>query len=421
MSRVTEQIRCQNCRAVNRLGAELCVQCGTRLMIVHVPSSARFAYDYHDPNDEHLLERVSLLENNLMRLAGKLDQTLDLLLKQAHTAHVDHALLETLIGVLGESGILNEVKLAQAWRQARALEEEQSNATQNRKNLRERILSNYDCEKSSAVIAHIREGFELLDGENTERGIRALERAASVAPDNPLLHAFLGKHFFRAGKQKLAHDYLSKAYEAQPEEDGSISLLLGLLCGDEGDVGRAKDLLYEAVIKVDSSFAAHYALGRLFVLEENWKEALAHFKKALAARPCPEAYYVVGLVHLHLNRNRLALRHLLKAAELDQSYAEAFYALGLAHVRLNEHEEAAKAFSAARSVDGRIEVDRGRVAGRRAKMKSNVKDGVNVNSLPPLLFQSSTGKAGKKAITGGDPRLAAVVREDALKSANSFD
>lgn len=96
------------------------MQCGTRLMIVHVPSSARFAYDYHDPNDEHLLERVSLLENNLMRLAGKLDQTLDLLLKQAHTAHVDHALLETLIGVLGESGILNEVKLAQAWRQARA-------------------------------------------------------------------------------------------------------------------------------------------------------------------------------------------------------------------------------------------------------------------------------------------------------------
>ncbi len=90
-------------------------------------------------------------------------------------------------------------------------------------------------------------------------------------------------------------------------------------------------------------------------------------------------------------------------------------------MRLNEHEEAAKAFSAARSVDGRIEVDRGRVAGRRAKMKSNVKDGVNVNSLPPLLFQSSTGKAGKKAITGGDPRLAAVVREDALKSANSFD
>ena len=421
MSRVSEQIRCQNCRAVNRLEAELCVRCGTRLMIVHVSSSARFAYDYHEQHDEHLLERVSLLENNLMRLAGKLEQALDLLLKQARTAHVDHALLETLIGVLGETGILNEVKLAQAWRQACARDEEQSNSTQNRKKLRERILSNYDREKSSAVVAHIREGFDLLDRENTARGIRTLERAASVAPDNPLLHAFLGKHFFRAGKQKLAHDYLSKAYESQSEEDGSVSLLLGLLCGDEGDVGRAKDLLYEAVLKVDSSFAAHYALGRLFVLEENWKEALAHFKKALAARPCPEAYYVVGLVHLHSNRNRLALRHLLKAAELDQSYAEAFYALGLAHVRLDEHEEAAKAFSAARCVDGRSGADAGKSANGRVKAKTNVKNGVNLGSLPPLLFQSSTGKAGKKVITGGDARLASVLREDALKSANEFD
>ncbi|MBA2339445.1 MAG: tetratricopeptide repeat protein [Pyrinomonadaceae bacterium] len=422
MSRVTEQIRCQNCQAVNRLGVELCARCGTRLMIVHVPSAARFAADYHDLHDEHLLERVSLLENNLMRLAGKLEQTLDLLLKQARTAHVDHALLETLIGVLGETGMLNEVKLAQAWRQACAREEGQANHAQNRQNLRARILSGDGGEKDAAVAAaHVREGFDFLDREQTARGIRALERAAAVAPDNHLLHAFLGKHFFRAGKQKLAHDYLTKAYEVQPEEDGSISLLLGLLCGDEGDVGRAKDLLYEAVIKVDSSFAAHYALGRLFVLEENWKDALAHFRKALAARSCPEAYYVVGLAYLHLNRNRLAIRHLLKAAEMDQSYAEAFYALGLAHLRLDEHKEATKAFSAARSVDPKSALDGGRIANQRTKPKDNIKDSIKPQSLPPLLFRSATGKTGKNVITGGDARLAALVREDALKSANDFD
>src|ERR1051325_5192495 len=55
---------CQKCLAANPLGQEFCARCGTRLMIVVEPSSARFeAGPASLSTDEHLLERISAAEN----------------------------------------------------------------------------------------------------------------------------------------------------------------------------------------------------------------------------------------------------------------------------------------------------------------------------------------------------------------------
>lgn len=94
------------------------MRCGTRLMLIVEPPAARF----EDTggvvsHEEHLLERISALENRLMRLTGKLEQTLDLLLKQAKNTYYDHALIDSLIRALSESGIVDEEKLHREWRE----------------------------------------------------------------------------------------------------------------------------------------------------------------------------------------------------------------------------------------------------------------------------------------------------------------
>src|SRR6267143_6197257 len=69
---------CQKCLAANPLGQEFCARCGTRLMIIVEPLGAR--YDLADAaasNEEHLLERISALENRLERLTEKVDRALD--------------------------------------------------------------------------------------------------------------------------------------------------------------------------------------------------------------------------------------------------------------------------------------------------------------------------------------------------------
>src|ERR687894_3187999 len=120
MPKEFEQIRCQRCRAANPLGQELCDRCGTRLMLVVEPTSMRFEADAVAVGGEAaalLFERVSVLENNLMRFADKLERTLDLMLKQAQNSHTTHLLVETLIDALAELKTLDRAVLARHWRE----------------------------------------------------------------------------------------------------------------------------------------------------------------------------------------------------------------------------------------------------------------------------------------------------------------
>src|SRR6185295_2398795 len=106
---------CQKCLAANSLGQEFCTRCGTRLMIIVEPAAARYEGVESSSNEEHLLERISALENRLGRLTEKLERGLDLLLRQAQNAHFDRALVKALIGLLTEDGAIEGERLERLW------------------------------------------------------------------------------------------------------------------------------------------------------------------------------------------------------------------------------------------------------------------------------------------------------------------
>jgi hypothetical protein len=58
-------------------------------------------------HEEHLLERVSALENRLSRLTEKLEQSLTLFLKSAAESGTSPASMEKLLGVLLDSGVIS--------------------------------------------------------------------------------------------------------------------------------------------------------------------------------------------------------------------------------------------------------------------------------------------------------------------------
>jgi len=85
-------------------------------MIVVEPSSARFEVgEQAIPTDEHLLERISFVENRLSRLTERLERSLDLLLRQAQNSYFDRSLVKTLIGLLTDDGLVETTKLEQLW------------------------------------------------------------------------------------------------------------------------------------------------------------------------------------------------------------------------------------------------------------------------------------------------------------------
>ena len=107
---------CQKCTAANPLGQEFCLRCGTRLMIVVQPPSMRVDQMETTPHEEHLLERLTILENTLARLAERLEQGLKLLLRQSETAYTNHALVKSLIEILNECGVVDNNRLESMWR-----------------------------------------------------------------------------------------------------------------------------------------------------------------------------------------------------------------------------------------------------------------------------------------------------------------
>jgi len=373
---------CQKCLAANPLGQEFCTRCGTRLMIVVEPSSARFESGPTSlSTDEHLLERISAAETRVARLAERLERSLDLLLRYAQNAYFDRSLIRALVGLLTEDGVVETERLERMWSERCQRDTIEQEENVHRDELRMRILAAARMVDKQVFEQLVNEGFVLLEDKQIPQGIAKLQRAAELSEENAPLNLFIGEHFFRRGKTKQARAYLAKAHAALPD-DLRISLLLGLTCADDGEVALAKDLLSSATTNGGSSFAGHYGLGWVFVAEKKWSRALGEFKRALTVRPSAEAHYVLGCLYYELNRDALAVRHLRKATEMDAGYAEAFSLLAQAYERTGRKELARQALEK---------------AGRK-----------NAS-----LFQV-TKSGALRLITGADKRLAEALREDAL-------
>lgn len=383
------------------------MRCGTRLMLIVEPPTGRFESDVMSAGpEEHLLERVSALENRLTRITDRLEQSLNLLLRQARNSYFDHALLDSLISLLAEAGAVDREKLEVLWHERCQRDSLERDEIERRERLRAEIVAQYSGSKTEIFAQYISEGMELFAEGMTEQGVQTLERASLLAPQNALLLAFIGEHFFRAGRMSPARNYLQRAFDITPGDD-RVCLLLGLALGDEGEAESAKKLLNDAVRRNDASFAAHYGLGRIFAAEERWRDALQEFKRALAARSSPEAHYVVGCVYFQLGHDRMAGRHLRKAIAMDSGYAAAFYMLGLVLLRTGERQNARACFQSAREKSS-SEPRYGTAA--RAMLKT-------ARRTPPQApFFNVTGARGRRLVTSGDKRLAEAVINDALKS-----
>lgn len=85
------------------------------MIVVEPPTMRHDAVEATSAHEEHLLERLSMLENRLARLTEKLEKGLGLLLRQSENTYATHTLVRTLIDALDEAGSINRGQLEQSW------------------------------------------------------------------------------------------------------------------------------------------------------------------------------------------------------------------------------------------------------------------------------------------------------------------
>jgi len=212
-------------------------------MLIVEPSSARFELGEQGiPTDEHLLERISAVENRLTRLTERLERSLDLLLRQAQNSFFDRSLIKTLISLLSDDGLVEPARLERLWTDRCERDASEQQLISQRAELRQRILAELPKTNRKVFEELVAEAFHLIEKEQLAGGIDKLQRAAEMSQSNKALNLLIGEHFFRNGKTDTARPYLSKAHDAAPN-DLHILLLLGLTCADNGETKAAKELL----------------------------------------------------------------------------------------------------------------------------------------------------------------------------------
>jgi tetratricopeptide (TPR) repeat protein len=400
-------IFCQQCTHPNSYNHETCSACGMKLMVI---TNTRTATAYGGVEsllrptiEEHLLERISALETELERANDRLELMLDLVHRQATSGLYDHAMLDALVEHLSERGAVEGGKLETLWRDRVAEHYEEANEQERFEKRVERMVSGFGGDNFDLFTRLLDTGADLFIEGNSKRGVRYFEKALVLDPTNAPLAFFIGEHFFRINKPVLSRAYLERAVDK--EEDNYLALLmLGVICGDDGDLDSAKWHLGRALKFKKNSFTAHYGLGRILVSEGKMHEALTHLKRALRLKPTPEMYYLVGRAYLEDGRTEIAVRHLRRCVEMDPKFDAALYHLGLIYLRQENVLLAREHFQAAYEINPRESRYRAALRARKA------------GQLAPLPVFGRATVANRKVVTSGDVRLAELLRSDLLES-----
>ena len=353
--------------------------------------------------EEHLLERISMLETALLRAQERLDLVLELVHRQATSGLYDHAMIDALVEHLAEKGAVEGGKLETMWRDRVAEHYEEAGEKARFDSLIEIILREFNGDNIDLFARLLDTGADLFLEGNAKRGIRYFEKAFVLDAANAPLAFFIGEYFFKVNKPPLAQVYLERAVKREPENHLAM-LMLGVICGDNGELALAKNYLNEALKFKKDSFTAHYGLGRILASEGKMNEAMLHLKQALKLKPTPEMHYLVGRVYLDEGCAEIALRHLRQCIDLDPRFDAALYHLGLIYLRQNELLLAQEHFQAAYEINPREPRYRIALKARKAAR------------LAPMPVFGRAAVSSRKVVTNGDMRIVELLRSDLLDS-----
>lgn len=319
-----------------------CWRCGTTLMLVVYPPSIQHEEmiipTYYE---DHLLERVSLLELRLSQITEKLSLALELMLKQSSTIQTDHTLVKSILEILEENGIANKKEAANSNVVTKhELEEINKSAGKIDRRIAE-IIAAHHTPNAELFIHLVNEGAKLLEKHEEKQAFQMLERAALLSPENTTLFLFIAENFFRAEKTAEARKFLEKAHKVEPA-NANVLLLLGTIYADAGESEKSRRLL--SVLANDPKFESivNYIWGILAAFEENWDEAVAAFKTALKTADSPELEYLIACCYLQIKSPEKAQKFLFSATKKDANFADAWFMSGMTETDKKLSDEALK-------------------------------------------------------------------------------
>lgn len=349
---------CQLCGIANPDGLERCRRCGQKLLVVSGLPAAELEpddellFEAQEQLDEHLLERITSVEEAVRKLGGALTTIGDRLGQLEHSLAVAHAGVENVASVLEEEGLVTRTEIADGWERTANRELTARDLANRVRNREARILSHarHDGDASEAFAARLR----ALEPALLDRDLDALHgilaELGEMSPSNDELWSLIGETAFATGEPEIAESAFRRVLELRGPHFETY-LYLGNSAADLGHWDAALDALERAREMAPESFLPDFALGGIELRRGNYRRAVAHLEASLAREELPQACYLLGHCHLKLGRTGRAITALERAVELDPTFEEAIDHLGAAYLRRGWNRLALETFRRLEQLD----------------------------------------------------------------------
>ncbi len=395
---------CQVCRAANPDDSEHCLRCQHRLLVLSGPSADREEAlegggEEEFSLDEHLLERISILEEVLKRTGESIRGILGALRRQEEDLLINHAGIATVRDLLERRGLIDAEEWNDRWESrfdSQILTLEKRDRFNSR---RERIAALFEGEKREAFLHGLAEAGFALGALHPEKAREHLERAFRLDPTNYDLAHLLGESLFFDGETEAAFGYFAKVLEVKPDHQDAL-VYSGVICHQRSDRVRAERFLGRAVEVYPEVFLPQFCFGAALAGAGDLTRAVPCLERAVAVDAVPDALYLLGSCHYEAGNLKDAIRHLKEAVRRDPAFEECHHLLGLCYLGRHWTKKALEAFRHAQELNP-----------KRMRYEDLVSylSGRGASALPPV------GETAKRWIDRAEDLLQRREDGDALK------
>lgn len=327
---------CQVCGAPNRDDHEFCVRCHQKLLVLS--GAVREEEESYEEGaeesfsfDEHLLERISILEEAVKRTAETVRQLLGALHKQEKNILINQTGVSALRELLEQKKYIGGEEWSELWEskmdyQLLALEKRERFL-----GVKERIAGLYHGDKRKPFLQLLEDAEYALFGFDIERAVAALEAAYKLDRGNYELAYFLGETHFNEGNSEAALTYFTRVLEVKPDHYEGL-VYSGVIHYESGDHNRAEESLKRAVAIYPDSFLPHFSLGAVYAGKGDLAKAVLFLERAVGVDPVPQALFLLGSCYYEMGKLSSAVHFLQEAVRHDPAFEEAHHLLGLAYL-----------------------------------------------------------------------------------------
>ena len=343
---------CQTCGAYNDDDREFCFRCQNKLLVLSGVTAFEEddTEDYDDDDDvsldEHLLERVSALEEIIKRSAETLRGLLDAVQKHERAIFINQTGLLSVKEILEKKNMVSADEVVELWESKMG---EQMLALDKKARFtdrRDRMVSLFRGDKRERFQQLMKDAESAFDAFDPERGMKQLEEAFRLDRDNYELSFFLGEMFFNGGNLDRAKSYLERTLEVQPDHFDA-AVFYGVLLHERQDLKGAERWLRRAIQISQESFLPYFSLGAIYARKGKLLRAQKFLEKAVQLEPIPQAHYLLGTIFYEKGQLERSIRSFQEAIKLDPDFEEAIYHLGLCYLDRNWNRKAIQCFQEA--------------------------------------------------------------------------